>query len=176
MKYHVLTARFNSSALPATATGFDTLSTGNQLTIKNSTKMLTGAGTAGGTADVSTADIQTGNGVVHVVNGVLLPLSAQRTVVGIATGNTASFSTLVELLTAADLVSTLTIDTPDTAYTVFAPNNAAFAKIDAATIACLKNSTNKVSVHTSHVYHGTWFAPPSYPLFTCSAVLGGDQR
>jgi hypothetical protein len=84
---------------------------------------------------------------VHSIGGVLLPPSTQRNVVTIATGNT-QFSTLVELLTAADLVTTLSADATTTAFTVFAPTNAAFAKIDAATITCLKKTENKVRANT----------------------------
>jgi uncharacterized surface protein with fasciclin (FAS1) repeats len=53
--------------------------------------------------------------------------------VSIATGAASQFSTLVELLTAADLVTTLSADGMDNAFTVFAPTNAAFAKVDAKT-------------------------------------------
>jgi len=82
---------------------------------------------------------------VHVVDAVLLPPSALRTVVSIATGAASQFSTLVELLTAADLVTALSADGIADAFTVFAPTNAAFAKVDAATIASLKKPENKVS-------------------------------
>ena len=52
--------------------------------------------------------------------------TAQKTIVDVAVGNE-DFSTLVAALTAADLVGALQGDGP---FTVFAPNNAAFAKID----------------------------------------------
>ena len=82
---------------------------------------------------------------MHVVDSVLLPPSATRTVVSIATGSAPEFSTLVALLTAADLVTTLSADGIDNAFTVFAPTNAAFAKVDAATVEKLKKPENKVS-------------------------------
>jgi transforming growth factor-beta-induced protein len=94
--------------------------------------------------------VQAKNGVVHVIDKVLLPTSTSRNVVGIATGNT-DFSTLVTLLTAADLVTTLGTDDVKTAFTVFAPNNAAFAKVDATTLKCLQEASNKVRVHTRMV-------------------------
>ena len=78
-----------------------------------------------------------------MVDAVLLPPSTQRNVVNIATNNSA-FTTLVELLTAADLVTTLSTDATATAFTVFAPTNDAFGKVDAATITCLKKTENKV--------------------------------
>jgi transforming growth factor-beta-induced protein len=100
---------------------------------------------------------------VHVVDAVLLPPSALRTVVSIATGAASQFSTLVELLTAADLVTTLSADGIDNAFTVFAPTNAAFAKVDAQTIESLKKPENKVSSSSCDVY------PP--PHMTCILLL-----
>jgi uncharacterized surface protein with fasciclin (FAS1) repeats len=87
---------------------------------------------------------QVQNGMVHVVDTVLLPPSTQRTVVSIATGGASQFSTLIELLTAADLVITLSADGINDAFTVFAPTNAAFAQVDAKTIESLKKPENKV--------------------------------
>ena len=55
---------------------------------------------------------------------------AQNTIVDVAVGNE-DFSTLVAALTAADLVGALQSDGP---FTVFAPTNAAFAKIDSKTL------------------------------------------
>ncbi len=55
---------------------------------------------------------------------------ATQSIVDIAVGNP-DFSTLVAALKAADLVGTLSGSGP---FTVFAPNNAAFAKIPAATL------------------------------------------
>ncbi len=57
-------------------------------------------------------------------------VKAQGTIVDAAVGNK-DFSTLVTALQAADLVSALQGDGP---FTVFAPNNAAFGKLDSATL------------------------------------------
>ena len=89
---------------------------------------------------------------MHVVDAVLLPPSALRTVVSIATGAAPEFSTLVELLTAADLVTTLSADGIDNAFTVFAPTNAAFAKVDSKTLESLKKPENKVSSSSYDMY------------------------
>ena len=69
-------------------------------------------------AQVTTADVMATNGVIHVINQVLLPNS----VVDIARNN-GSFSILVEALVKADLVTALTGTGP---FTVFAPTNDAF--------------------------------------------------
>jgi transforming growth factor-beta-induced protein len=59
-----------------------------------------------------------------------------------------NFSTLVKALTAADLVDTLKGDGP---FTVFAPTNAAFAKIKPATLNALLN--NKEALKKVLLYH-----------------------
>jgi uncharacterized surface protein with fasciclin (FAS1) repeats len=75
--------------------------------------------------------------------------TAQKTIVDVAVGNE-DFSTLVAALTAADLVAALQGDGP---FTVFAPNNAAFAKIDAATLTSLLKPENKASLSNILTYH-----------------------
>ena len=69
---------------------------------------------------VSKADIMASNGVIHVIDKVLLP----PTVADLAVANS-SFTTLVSALTSAGLVSALS--DPKATLTVFAPTNAAFA-------------------------------------------------
>jgi transforming growth factor-beta-induced protein len=72
-------------------------------------------------SDVIQADIEAENGVIHVIDEVLLP----PTVVDIAVDN-GNFTSLVAALTKADLVETLSGDGP---FTVFAPTDAAFADL-----------------------------------------------
>ena len=84
---------------------------------------------------VSLADVMADNGVIHVVDQVISVPAAKgeptQTIVDIAASND-DFSTLVTALTAADLVTTLS-DTSAT-FTVFAPTNAAFDKIEDSTL------------------------------------------
>lgn len=75
--------------------------------------------------------------------------TAQKTIVDVAVGNE-DFSTLVAALTAADLVGALQGEGP---FTVFAPNNAAFAKVDPATLASLLKPENKKSLSNILTYH-----------------------
>ena len=72
-----------------------------------------------------------------------------KTIVSIASGNK-NFSTLVTALKAADLVETLSAEGP---YTVFAPTNAAFAKIPKATLANLLKPENKEQLKKVLTYH-----------------------
>ena len=78
-----------------------------------------------GSTKVTKADLAASNGVIHVVDKVLLP--ASKSIVEIALTDPSNFSTLVELVVAADLATTLSDAKGN--FTVFAPTNAAFAKL-----------------------------------------------
>lgn len=76
-----------------------------------------------------------------------------QNIVEIAAGDP-QFSTLVELVTAAGLVETLS--DPNAIFTVFAPTNDAFAKVDPATLETLKADTALLTeVLTYHVAPST---------------------
>jgi uncharacterized surface protein with fasciclin (FAS1) repeats len=75
--------------------------------------------------------------------------TAQNTIVDVAVGNE-DFSTLVAALKAADLVSALQGDGP---FTVFAPTNSAFAKIDADALGNLLKPENKSTLSNILTYH-----------------------
>ncbi len=71
------------------------------------------------------------------------------TIVDVAVGN-ADFSTLVAAVTAADLGATLSSDGP---FTVFAPTNAAFDKVDADTLSALLTPEKKADLTALLTYH-----------------------
>lgn len=72
-----------------------------------------------------------------------------KTVVDVAVGNP-DFSTLVTAVTAADLATTLSGKGP---FTVFAPTNAAFAKLPAGTVETLVQPANKATLTSVLTYH-----------------------
>ena len=74
---------------------------------------------------------------------------AQGTVADVAVGNE-NFSTLVTALKAADLVGVLQSAGP---FTVFAPTNDAFAKIDSNTLSFLLEPANKAALANILTYH-----------------------
>ena len=74
---------------------------------------------------------------------------AQGTIVDVAVGNE-NFLTLVTALKAADLVSALQSDGP---FTVFAPTNDAFSKIDSKTLGSLLEPANKAALANILTYH-----------------------
>jgi uncharacterized surface protein with fasciclin (FAS1) repeats len=77
------------------------------------------------------------------------PAKKSKTIVSIAAGNE-NFTTLVKALKAADLVDTLSGEGP---FTVFAPTNAAFAKLPKATLAKLLKPENKEQLQKILTYH-----------------------
>jgi transforming growth factor-beta-induced protein len=79
-------------------------------------------------AQVIITDIEASNGVIHVIDAVLLPES--RDIVDIAVED-GRFTTLVAAVQAAGLVDTLKGEGP---YTVFAPTDDAFAALPAGTV------------------------------------------
>jgi transforming growth factor-beta-induced protein len=74
-----------------------------------------------GSSEITSADILATNGVIHVIDKVLLP----PTVVNLAINNP-QFSILVEAVLKAELAETLSGAGP---FTVFAPTNAAFEEL-----------------------------------------------
>lgn len=89
--------------------------------------------------------------------GMGFAANAQKTVVDVAVGS-ADHTTLVAAVKAAGLVETLQSAGP---FTVFAPTNAAFAKLPAGTVDYLLKPENKatlVKVLTYHVIAGSFDA------------------
>ncbi len=79
----------------------------------------------------------------------------EKTIVDVAVEN-GSFTTLVAALKAADLVTALQGKGP---FTVFAPTDAAFAKLPAGTVdALLKDKAKLASILTYHVISGNVLA------------------
>ena len=74
-------------------------------------------------SQITQADVPASNGVIHVIDTVLLP--ANKNIVQTAQA-APDFSILVEAVVAADLVDALSAPGP---LTVFAPTNAAFADL-----------------------------------------------
>lgn len=96
--------------------------------------------TLNGNTSVTDADIKASNGVIHIIDQVLIPDDfAAQTIVQIAASNP-NFSTLVQILSLPEMSDLLAAANDPTAdLTVFAPTNAAF---DATLAALGKNSIN----------------------------------
>lgn len=122
-------------------------------------------------ANLLKADIICSNGVIHVIDSVLLPV--EQDIVDIAAGNP-SFSTLVAAVKSAGLVETLKGEGP---FTVFAPSDEAFAKLPEGTIAELLKPEKKdklVAILTYHVVPGRVMASDAVKLRSATTANGKD--
>lgn len=130
-------------------------------------------------AQVVITDIATSNGVIHVINAVLLPptdeaaMEEKNTIVDIAVAD-GRFTTLVAALTAAELVETLSGEGP---FTVFAPTDDAFAALPAGTLDTLLLPESKQALTDILLYHvvsGKVMAADVVTLTSATTVLGKD--
>jgi uncharacterized surface protein with fasciclin (FAS1) repeats len=170
LNYHVLPTRQTAAQLStgaatrATAYTFD----GSPATLAVSTTggvRLTDAVLT--EATVTTANVAARNGIVHVVDKVLVPPGVLN-VVQMAQANPL-FSTLVGAVVDANLAGTLSGTGP---FTVFAPTNQAFADI-ASTVASL-TPTQLSTVLTYHVI-GSQVLSTQIPFGTPVATVSGQS-
>merc|ERR1719272_2668131 len=102
---------------------------------------------------VTAADNLASNGVVHIIDGVMLPPSspspAKPNIVELAQ-SVKDLSTLVTAVVAADLADTLSSPGP---FTVFAPTNEGFAALPAGTVESLLKPENKAQLADLLTYH-----------------------
>lgn len=126
-------------------------------------------------AMVITADIDTINGVIHVIDSVMVPSSIDAArlllpdVVDIAVAD-GRFTTLVAAVQAAGLVETLKSDGP---FTVFAPTDDAFAKLPAGTVSALLNDIPTLTdILLYHVVSGDVMAEQVVGLSNATTVQG----
>jgi transforming growth factor-beta-induced protein len=99
-------------------------------------------------ASVVKADIKAINGVIHIIDKVLLPPS--KNLVETALANAPEFSILVEAVQKAKLVETLSTGGP---FTVFAPTNAAFAALLAELKVSSLDALSEETVKNVLLYH-----------------------
>ncbi|MCG2785549.1 MAG: fasciclin domain-containing protein [Anaerolineae bacterium] len=130
-------------------------------------------------AKVIITDIETSNGVIHVIDAVILPPAEEaeaemgNTIVDIAVAD-GRFTTLVAALQAAELVETLSGEGP---FTVFAPTDDAFAALPAGTVESLLLPENKQALTDILLYHvvaAKVMAADVVGLTSATTVLGQD--
>jgi transforming growth factor-beta-induced protein len=124
-------------------------------------------------AKVVKTDIETSNGIIHVIDSVILP--EQKDIVGVAVEN-GSFSTLAAALEAADLVGALQGEGP---FTVFAPTDEAFANLPAGTVEMLLKPENKqklVDILTYHVVPGRVYSDQALQAGKAKTLQGGKVK
>lgn len=124
-------------------------------------------------ANVVKTDIACTNGVIHVIDSVILPASDAIPAVADKAG---TFKTLLTAVKAGGLVETLSGEGP---FTVFAPTDEAFAKIPAATLADLLKPENKeklASILKYHVVAGRVYSEAAVAAKSAATVQGASIK
>lgn len=145
LTYHVAAGRFAATDVAA-RTSIATVNGANLPVVVDGASILIDG------VPVATPDIGADNGVIHVINEVLIPPSMDLTEVAVDAG----FGTLVTALGIADLVTTLQGPGP---FTVFAPTDAAFGDVPAGDLnALLADPDALADVLLYHVVPGELFS------------------
>lgn len=140
LKYHVVKGAVKAADV-SKLTGAQTL---NGQRVNVSTK---GKEVMIDSAKVVKADIACSNGVIHVIDRVILP--EDKNLVEVAK-QAEAFSTLLAAAQAAGLAGTLTQDGP---FTVFAPTDQAFSHLPSGTVESLLKPENKDKLASILKYH-----------------------
>lgn len=162
LTYHVVSGRVPASAVVGLH-GAKTVN-GQRVDISASD-----AGVTLDAANVITTDIECSNGIIHVIDSVLLPESG--TLVDVAS-SAGSFRTLLAAANAAGLVPTLSGAGP---LTIFAPTDEAFSALPKGTVASLLQPENKsklAEILKYHVVAGRVYSEDALSLSSAPTVAG----
>jgi transforming growth factor-beta-induced protein len=191
LKYHLVSGNFNSTALTSlagnnTPTAATLEGSSLKFTIVNGALKINSNTSTPQVGSVITPNVSATNGIIHVIDQVLLPstfdpaslkdaptVSASNNIVQTAIASK-DFSTLVAAVKAAGLVDTLSGTGP---FTVFAPTNDAFAKVPADVLSKLVLPENKdalVKVLTYHVVSGKYTADELVKVKQLKTVEGSS--
>ncbi len=122
-------------------------------------------------AKVVKTDVMATNGVIHVIDSVILPNDKDIVGTAVAAGN---FTTLARLLEQAELVGALQGKGP---FTVFAPTDEAFAKLPQETVASLLKPENRdqlAAILTYHVIPGRVYSDAAAKGATVKTLNGAE--
>ncbi|MCC7479575.1 fasciclin domain-containing protein [bacterium] len=98
-----------------------------------------------GGAKIVATDIKCDNGVIHVIDSVIIPQNLAQVASGAG-----QFNTLLAAAKAAGLVDTLSNGGP---FTIFAPSDSAFSKLPAGTVESLLKPENREQLKSILLYH-----------------------
>ncbi len=124
-------------------------------------------------AKVTQVDIRCSNGIIHVLDAVILPSTNDIVVTAVKAGK---FKTLATALEAAGLVEALKGKGP---FTVFAPTDEAFARLPAGTLESLllpKGKEQLAAILKYHVVSGRVFSDAAAKGATVATLQGGSLR
>jgi uncharacterized surface protein with fasciclin (FAS1) repeats len=162
LTYHVVSGRV--SARDAYGVNNATTVNGQRLNVARPDGKLT----IGGAGIVAT-DINCSNGVIHVIDKVLLPEQAR---IPAAAKKVGKFNTLLAAASAAGLAEVLDGSGP---FTVFAPTDGAFGKLPEDTVATLLKPENKsklVDILKYHVVSGRVYSDQAAQAEQAKTLLG----
>ena len=154
LKYHVLTSEVRAAGIPFGRA--ITSAEGSVFKIESGSPPVITDG-RNRTSRITATDITASNGVVHLIDKVILPAnkSIVETAQALAGATQPQFTILVEAVVAADLAGTLSGPGP---FTVFAPTDAAFAallaELGVTKSQLLANKPLLTKVLTYHVVSG----------------------
>ena len=163
--YHVYSGAVNSADVTDGLTVSMVNGDDATFTVTNGTVMV-------GDATVTTADVTSSNGIIHIIDKVLMPPADLEDIPTIASG-TGVHTALVAALSQANLVTTLQGDGP---FTVFAPTDDAFtaAGIDLTTFDTDEENATLADILLYHVYSGAVNAADVTDGLTVTMVNGDD--
>lgn len=122
-------------------------------------------------AAVLDANIQCSNGIIHVIDSVMLPPQPSNDLLSVAK-NSGNFSTLLTAVEAAGLSEALSGDQP---LTLFAPTDQAFAALPEGSLESLLKPENRAqlaTILTLHVVSGNVSAGDALNAKTAQALSG----
>ena len=165
LTYHVLAGAVNSSQVTDGMTA--TMLNGDDVTfsVTDGTVMI-------GDATVTAADVMASNGIIHVIDMVLMPPSDLVDIPTVAQG-TGIHDSLVAAVVQAELLTTLQGDGP---FTVFAPTDDAFtaAGIDLAALDTDEGKATLTDILLYHVVSGSVASSALADGMIATAVNGDD--
>lgn len=124
-------------------------------------------------AKVVVTDIVCSNGIIHIIDSVILPKSKNITATAVKAG---TFKTLVAAAKAAGLVEALSGDKP---LTVFAPTDEAFAKLPKGTVENLlkpENVDQLKQILLYHVVEGRVYSDQALKLKAAPTLAGANVK
>jgi len=140
LKYHVVAGAVKSGQVVKISNATTLNGQRVDIAAKNGVVTIDGA-------KVVTVDIECSNGIIHVIDSVILP-SAKN--IPATANQTGQFKTLLAAAKAAKLVDALSGDKP---LTVFAPTDEAFARLPNGTVGSLLKPENREQLKQIMLYH-----------------------
>jgi uncharacterized surface protein with fasciclin (FAS1) repeats len=166
LKYHVVSGKVDAAAVTSLESA--TTLEGRDLEFE----VIDGAVVINGSVKVTTTDIEASNGIIHVIDAVLLPPEQSSNSIVDVVVNGDDFDTLEAAVVAAELVDTLSGPGP---FTVFAPTDAAFEALPAGALdALLADKDALTAVLTYHVVSGELDAAAVSALETAVSLEGSE--